>query len=210
MGWPTNYAGWITRIKEWLAVPDLDDDVFGYCIDSAHQRLNRDLNSQWMENSYEHTIADSDPIDLATEIPTFNRMRLVTPRGSLPLKAKALNEYKTFISENSSASTEPSVYCVNARKLNIWYPPAIGDIIDIDFYESIPNLSDSVATNIFSLHHPDALLYAALLEATPFIVEDERLETWSTFYNNIREAINVTADRANKGSTPLQREIKVM
>lgn len=208
MGWPTTFDEWIERVKKWLDVPDLDDDVFGFCLDSANERLNRDLNSQWMENTYEFTVVDpSEPIDIESEIPDYNRMRLVTIRGQKPLVAVALNEYRS--EKITNTSTTPRVYCVSGMQLMIWPEPAEDDIIDIDYYVKVPALSSNKASNVFSTKHPDALLYAALLEATPYIVEDERLTTWSTFYNNIREAINVTADRANKGSTPLKREIKV-
>jgi hypothetical protein len=208
MGWPTDFDGWIARVKEWLDVPDLDNDVFGYCLDSATERLNRDLNSQWMEKDYDFTVEVAvEPIDLASEIPDFNRMRLVTVRGQKPLVAMALNEYK--LEKITNTSTVPRVYCVSGMKLMIWPLPAVDDVVDIDYYAKIPALADDLDENVFSKRHPDALIYAALLEATPYLHEDERLETWSTFYNNIREAINVTADRANKGSTPLIREIKV-
>lgn len=208
MGWPTTFAEWIERVKKWLDVADLDDDVFGFCLDSANERLNRDLNSQWMEKSYEFEVEDaSEPIDLASEIRDFNRMRLITVAGGEPLLAVALNEYKKEKLENTG--TTPRIYCVNNMKVYIWPLPTVGDIVEIDYYAKVPALSDDLDENVFSLRHPDALLYAALLEATPFIVEDERLETWATFYTNIREAINVTADRATKGSSPLKREIKV-
>jgi len=208
MGWPTDFAGWIERVKTWLDVPDLDDDVFGFCLDSSTERLNRDLNSQWMENNYEFTIVTADePIELASEIPDYNRMRLVTVRDAKPLVAMALNEFKVEKIENTG--TTPRVYCISGMKLMIWPLPAVDDIIDIDYYVKVPALADDIDENVFSKRHPDALLYASLLEATPYLSEDERLETWTTFYNNIRDAINVTADRANKGSTPLKREIKV-
>lgn len=208
MGWPTNFAAWIERIKKWLDVPDLADDVFGFCLDSANERLNRDLNSQWMESSYEYVVIDGEPIDIRNEITDFNRVRLVSVRGYKPLIAVALNEYRKEVIENTSIT--PRVYCISGMQLYIWPLPAVDSTIDIDYYVKVPALSSTNSSNIFAEKHPDALLYAALLEATPYITEDERLNTWSTFYNNIREAINVTADRANKGSSPLTREIKVM
>lgn len=209
MGWPTDFAGWIERVKKWLDVPDLDDDVFGFCLDSANERLNRDLTSQWMEETYEFTVVDSsEPIDLESEIPDYNRMRLVTVRGYEPLVALALNEFRAEKVNNTD--TTPRFYCVNKRQLMIWPAPAVDDIIDIDYYVKVPALSSDEDSNVFSEKHPDALLYAALIEATPFLTEDERLETWAVFYTGIVNSINVTADRANKGSTPLKREIKVM
>ncbi len=208
MGWPTDFDGWITRVKEWLDVPDLDDAVFGYCLDSATERLNRDLNSQWMEETFEFTIVEpSEPIDLRSEIPDYNRMRLVTISGQKPLVAMALNEFK--VEKITNTGTTPRVYCINKMQLLIWPLPAVDDVVEIDYYAKVPALADDRDDNVFSEYHPDAFIYAALLEATPYLHEDERLETWTTFYNNIRDAINVTADRANKGSTPLKREIKV-
>lgn len=207
MGWPTTYAGWIERVKKWLDVPDLADDVFGFCLDSANERLNRDLSSQWMEETYEYTVTDpAAPIDLSSEIPDFNRMRLVTIRGRDPLVVVALNEYRT--EKNNNTDTTPRIYCVNKMQVLIWPLPAVGDIIDIDYYVKVPALADDQDDNVFSKKHPDALLYASLLEATPYLTEDERLETWATFYTGIRESINVSADKATKGSTPLKREVK--
>ena len=209
MGWPTDFNGWIARVKKWLDVPDLDDDVFGFCLDSANERLNRDLSSQWMEESAEFIVTDPDePIDLYGEVRDYNRMRLVTVRGGLPLVVMALNEFK--IEKLQNTGTVPRVYCINKMELLIWPPPTVDSVVDIDYYVKVPALADDQDDNIFSNKHPDALLYAALLEATPFLLEDERLETWAVFYTGIRDAINLAADRATKGSTPLKREIKVM
>jgi hypothetical protein len=209
MSWPTNFEGWIARIKKWLDVTELDDDVFGFCLDSANERLNRDLSSQWMESSTDYTVDDpSEVIDLGSAIRDFNRMRLVTIRGSQPLVVVALNEFKNEMLNNTGSI--PRVYCVSGMNLLIWPLPTSGSTIDIDYYVKVPPLAEDQDDNIFSLKHPDALLYAALVEATPFIVEDERIPTWSSFYKDIQVAINATADRATKGSTPLKREIKVM
>ena len=209
MGWPTDFAGWIARVKKWLDVPDLDDDVFGFCLDSANERLNRDLSSQWMESTYEYEVTDpSEPIDLPSEIPDYNRMRLVTIRGYEPLAVVAINEFKAEKVNNTG--TTPRVYCISNMQLLIWPLPAVGSIIDIDYYVKVPALDDDNDYNVFSTRHPDALLYASLIEATPFLLEDERLETWAVLYTGIKDSINLAADKATKGSTPLKREIKVM
>lgn len=209
MGWPTNFDGWIARVKKWLDVPDLDDDVFGFCLDSANERLNRDLSSQWMEATTEFPVEDpTQPIQLQYDVKNYNRMRLVTLRGSEPLVVVALNEFKKEQILNMDVA--PRVYCISNMNLNIWPAPAAGNTIDIDYYVKVPALADDQDDNVFSLRHPDALLYAALVEATPFLTEDERLETWVRFYNDIKDSINLAADRATKGSTPLKRELKVM
>jgi len=209
MGWPTDYAGWQNRIREWLTAYDLPISYIGYCLDSANQRLNRDLSSQWMEATFPHTV-DTNPIVLPTLIPDYNRMRLVNIVNGPSLKASALNEFTNMVAANPYGGGDPTHYCINAMELLIWPPVAAGNTVLINYYMDIPALSDTIPSNVFTTKHPDAFLYASLLEATPMIGEDERLETWATFYTGIQQSINVAADRANMGSTPLQREIKVM
>jgi hypothetical protein len=37
---------------------------------------------------------------------------------------------------------------------------------------------------------PDLLLYATLLEATPFLKKDERMQTWQALYDRAAQALN--------------------
>jgi hypothetical protein len=62
--------------------------------------------------------------------------------------------------------------------------------MEILYYEIPPLLDDSNQTNWFTEYAPNALLYAALLEATPFLKNDERIATWEGFYNRAVAALN--------------------
>lgn len=53
----------------------------------------------------------------------------------------------------------------------------------IIYYEQPPYLDDTNQTNWLTDYAPNALLYRALLEATPFLKNDERIPTWKTFYD---------------------------
>lgn len=61
--------------------------------------------------------------------------------------------------------------------------PAANHVWEISYYELPPLLSDSVQTNWVSEYAPNALLYRTLLEATPFLKNDERIATWQTMYS---------------------------
>lgn len=209
-GYPTTYAGWIAKIKSWLATADLSDDIFGEFLTHANSRLNRDLNSQFTEAT-EVVPWDPDGIDIATELPDYNRMRLVRLLNQAPLKGLSVNEFYDKIAEEpDESSAVPLFYCVDAMKLHIWPAPAENTDVYVHYYIRVAPLSGSVATNAFSVNHPDAFFYAALLESAPFLVEDERLEMWANLYDSLKVGYNVVADRATKGATPLQRIIKVM
>lgn len=61
---------------------------------------------------------------------------------------------------------------------------------EIVYYQQPPLLDDTNQTNWLTEYAPNALLYRALLEATPFLKNDERIPTWSAMYGQQMQAIN--------------------
>lgn len=62
--------------------------------------------------------------------------------------------------------------------------------LEILYYELPALLSDSNQTNWLTDYAPQLILYGALLEATPFLKNDERIEVWKGFYQESLQAIN--------------------
>lgn len=60
--------------------------------------------------------------------------------------------------------------------------PAVDTTVEILYYEQPPFLDDSNQTNWLTDYAPDVLLYATLLQAMPFLKDDERIPTWKTMY----------------------------
>lgn len=60
--------------------------------------------------------------------------------------------------------------------------PAAVMPIEVVCYMQPPLLSETNQTNFFTDYTPNMLLYGTLLEATPFIKNDERIPTWQGFY----------------------------
>jgi hypothetical protein len=51
-------------------------------------------------------------------------------------------------------------------------------------YQLPPLLDDSNQQNVWTEYAPEALLYGALLEATPFLKEDSRVPVWQSMYDS--------------------------
>ena len=68
--------------------------------------------------------------------------------------------------------------------------PASAFPFELSYYEQVPQLSDSVATNWFTDHAPPILLYACLLEAMPFLKNDQRGPVWQSAYDRALKALN--------------------
>ena len=70
------------------------------------------------------------------------------------------------------------------------------------YYELPPLLSSVNQTNWLTEYAPQLLLYGTLLEATPFLKNDERIGVWQQFYDRALNALNTEdlkkmADRAS-------------
>ena len=68
--------------------------------------------------------------------------------------------------------------------------PIAASTWEILYYEQPRFLGEDFQTNWLTEYAPDLLLYAALLEATPFLKKDERIGTWQALYDRAAQAIN--------------------
>ena len=68
--------------------------------------------------------------------------------------------------------------------------PAANSELEILYYEQPQLLGEDVQTNWLTEHAPDVLLYATLLEATPFLKKDERIGTWQAMYDRAAQALS--------------------
>lgn len=61
---------------------------------------------------------------------------------------------------------------------------------EVLYYELPPLLDDVVQTNWLTEYAPQLLLYGALLEATPFLKNDERIQVWQNMYDRAAAMLN--------------------
>lgn len=216
MAWPTTTVAWQTFIRDWLDADDkvaVPDSAIATFLDMATDSLNADVDSLATEAApvdYVCTGSEVWPMDIsALGIDDYNRMILVNAEGGPSMDAKAINEMVNLIATNTSPTTHPLAYAVQANQLYVWPIPSQGTVLQIRYTKKVPYLSSTVNSNIYTQNHQSAFLYAALIAAEPYIAEDERLPTWKELYNGQISTINLTAKQARMGSTPLTREFSV-
>lgn len=81
---------------------------------------------------------------------------------------------------------------------------------ELTYYGRIPALSDSVTSNWLLEVAPDAYLYGALMEAAPYLDDQEKLATWGGLLEQAMQAIRTESDRASVGSSSLRMRAKMM
>ena len=63
--------------------------------------------------------------------------------------------------------------------------PASAYTFEVIYYERLQPLDSSNQTNWFTIYAPQALLYGSLLQAMPFLKNDERIPMWQGQYDKI-------------------------
>jgi len=67
--------------------------------------------------------------------------------------------------------------------------PAAAYEFEVLYYERIQPLDSSNQTNWFTIYAPQALLYGSLLQAMPFLKNDERMPMWQQNYDQIIQTL---------------------
>ena len=79
----------------------------------------------------------------------------------------------------STLTGTPEIYTIVADEVQLGPIPAGVQTIEMLFYKKISALSVANTTEAMLTANPDIYLYGALLEAEPFIMNDERVPLWS-------------------------------
>jgi hypothetical protein len=67
--------------------------------------------------------------------------------------------------------------------------PALAYSFEVLYYERIQPLDSTNQTNWFTIYAPQALLYGSLLQAMPFLKNDERMPMWQANYDQIMHTL---------------------
>ena len=60
---------------------------------------------------------------------------------------------------------------------------------EVLYYERLQPLDSSNQTNWFTIYAPQALLYGSLLQAMPFLKNDERVQLWQAMYQQAMDVL---------------------
>lgn len=100
-------------------------------------------------------------------------------------------EYARSYWPNEATQGEPAFYADYDYQHWLLVPtPDAAYPAEILYYELPPLLDDSIQSNWLTEYAPNLLLYATLLEAAPFLKNDERIPVWQSMYDRAAEMLN--------------------
>ena len=80
----------------------------------------------------------------------------------------------------------------------------------IVYYTKIPALTDSATTNWLLSSHPDIYLYGLLVEAEPYLKNDERLPVWASQLDKSLAELRLQGQRKLHSGSSLRMRSRVL
>jgi hypothetical protein len=77
------------------------------------------------------------------------------------------------------------------------------------YYAKPPVLSSTNPSNVFMANCPDALLYGALLEAEPYLMNDARLAVWTQLYSSAVSSLSESDNSSEYAGVPISMSVTV-
>ena len=197
-----NYATLKTAVANWLDRSDLTDRIPEF-IALTESRFNRLLRIRSMET-------------VSTSISTSSGTReYALPTGYVQMKDFYLTtdpitplSYVTPEMMNriwaGSTKGKPGVYTIIGENVRLGPNPDAVYTTSMLYYKTFDALSDSAVTNWVILNAPDVYLYGTLLEAEPFLMNDQRLGLWATAFKQSLDDIQAQDNKDRHSGSELR------
>jgi hypothetical protein len=190
----TNYTTFVATVANYLGRDDLTSVIPDF-VELGQHRMTRDLRVQEMLKS---ATAVTTPGDSTIAFPSdMLEVRDIHIQGTPNYCLEYETPDKFYRNQKTHTSGTPVNYTMIAKEFQFAPKPDGSQTVQILYYAKPTFISTGNASNVFLVNFPDALLYATLAEAEPYLVNDERVATWANLYD--RAIANIRAN--DKGAT---------
>jgi hypothetical protein len=200
----TSYATLQSEIASWLNRDDLTSQIPTFI-----QFVEADVNSRLRHQKMAvRAQATSDQEYVALPADWLEAINIHIIDGKQPLRFVTLDEADRILKQQ--IITQPSFYSIMDDALEIVPAPATDIDIEMIYYGKIPSLSVSVTSNWLLVKAPDLYLYGALVHASPFLLDDQRVGLFGGMYNSRLDSLQLESDKALHSGGPLVARNRVV
>ena len=196
----TTYSDLQTTVANYLARSDLTVQIPDF-IRLAEIRLRRDLRIRQMMNAATTTTTGGDA---TVALPSdFLEVRDLVVQTN---PVRPVNYISPSVFSRNARVTESGVpldYTILATEFKFAPVPDTAYTLEIVYYAAPPYLTNSNTNNVFLANCPDLLLYASLVEAEPYLMNDARIQVWAGMYDRGVASLNTSDESAQYSGVPL-------
>lgn len=162
-------------------------------IQLAEAKFNRELFVRQMETrsttSVDTATTSPEFISLPSDFQSMRRIRLSSVSGKPCLSFKSGVQMDEYRYSSGDTTGQPAFFSVMGDEIELAPTPDANYTIEMVYRKTVPPLSAN-ADNWLLLLAPDIYLYGALLEATPYMKEDARIQTWMLGFKTALDGLN--------------------
>jgi hypothetical protein len=168
-------------------------------IDLAEAGLRRDVRTRSMTVRAAYNI-DSRYQDLPEGVLEVRSVRTNNPRWKLEYLPP--DDFDAHIRETTG---RPAYYTLYGNEIEFDCTPDSTYTVTLIYYGTFTPLSDAEPVNAILTDNPDLYLYGALTYSAPFLMNDERIQIWSSLYSAAVTAVNETERKARRAGRLVSR-----
>lgn len=199
-----NYSDLKSAVASYLARSDLTSQIPDF-IRLAEIRLRRDLRiRQMLKNATTATTSGDSTVGLPSD---FLELRDIFIQDNPEQIVNFLSPSMFHRNARATEAGEPVNYTIIGEELQFAPIPDDAYTVQMLYFYAPTFLSDANTTNLFTTNAPDLLLYASLLEAEPYLMNDARITVWASMYDRGLNALKVTDDRGQYSATPMSMTV---
>jgi hypothetical protein len=198
------YSDLQTSIANYLARSDLTSIIPDF-ITLAENRLRRELRIRQMLKSVTTSTVSGDA---TVELPSdFLEIRdfVVMTNPIQPLSYSSPSSLSNDL--RTSEVGVPLSYTILASEFQLAPAPDGIYTLKMLYFAAPPYLSSSNTTNVFLNIAPDGLLYGALVEAEPYLMNDARINTWGSMYDRAITSLTKSDEEGQYSGVPLAMKL---
>lgn len=193
----TNYATLQSAIADYLNRQDLTSQIPMF-IQFCEADLNTRLRCREQIVRAE-AISDNEFVQLPADWVEAINLQIV--EGTSPLRFVTLDE--ADIIKHQQRYQRVVAYSLMNGSIELVPGPTDNVEIEMVYYSKVPALSNASPTNWLLTKAPDVYLYGALTHAAPFLLDDQRVAVFGSFYTQRVQALNEAAEKSLTSGSPL-------
>ena len=200
----STYSDLQTSIANYLARSDLTSQIPDF-ITFAENRLRRELRiRQMLKSVTTATVANDSTVELPSDFLQVRDFVVVTN----PLTPLSYSSPSSLSNDpRASEVGVPKSYTILANDFQMSPVPDAVYTVKLLYFAAPAYLSSSNTSNVFLTAAPDALLYASLIEAEPYLMNDARINTWGTMYDRAIASLAKSDEEGQYSGVPLAMKL---
>jgi hypothetical protein len=200
----STYSDLQTSIANYLARSDLTSIIPDF-ITLAENRLRRELRiRQMLKSVTTSTVSGDATVELPSDFLEIRDFVVMTN----PIQPLSYSSPSSLSNDpRTSEVGVPKSYTILASEFQVAPAPDGIYTLKMLYFAAPAYLSSSNTTNVFLNIAPDALLYASLIEAEPYLMNDARINTWGTMYDRAISSLTKSDEEGQYSGVPLAMKL---